>query len=194
MKHLTPRELIEAAEHSAPPARMTHVEDCQACASAVAELRAALGEARLAADVPEPSPLFWDHFSARVKEATSAEPVPHARWWAGVWRPVVAVASLAAVAVVGWSVLVTPVAVDVPDVGTEASLELPGIDDVPELPDGWEVDTEAWAAVTSVAGQIGVDSVRTLVPPSGAGLLEDLNARELQEFARLLRAEMGGVQ
>jgi hypothetical protein len=97
MKHLTPPELIEAAEHSAPPARMTHVEACRACATAVAELRAALGDARLAADVPEPSPLFWDHFSARVKDATSGEPVPHPRWWAGVWRPVFAVAGLAAV-------------------------------------------------------------------------------------------------
>jgi hypothetical protein len=194
MKHLTPPELIEAAEHSAPPARMTHVEACRTCATAVAELRAALGDARLAADVPEPSPLFWDHFSARVKDATSGEPVPHPRWWAGVWRPVFAVAGLAAVAVVGWSVLATPGALDVPDVGTQASVELPGIDDLPELPEAWEIDAEAWTAVTSVAGQVGVEGVRTLVPPSGAGLLDDLNTRELQEFARLLRAEMGGVQ
>src|SRR6185436_8662720 len=36
------------------------------------ELRAMLAAAR-DVDVPEPSPLFWDHLSARVSEAVAAE-------------------------------------------------------------------------------------------------------------------------
>jgi len=34
------------------------------------------------ADVPEPSPLFWEHLSQRVHDAVAAEPVP-SRGWAG---------------------------------------------------------------------------------------------------------------
>ena len=34
------------------------------------------------ADVPEPSPLFWEHLSQRVHDAVAAEPVP-SRSWAG---------------------------------------------------------------------------------------------------------------
>ena len=33
-------------------------------------------------EVPEPSPLFWDHLSARVRDAVAAEPAR--RWWSGV--------------------------------------------------------------------------------------------------------------
>src|SRR5689334_13377184 len=31
-------------------------------------------------DVPEPSPLFWDHLSQRVRTAVASEPVPQPRW------------------------------------------------------------------------------------------------------------------
>jgi hypothetical protein len=31
--------------------------------------------------VPEPSPLFWDHFSARVREAVAAEGLPRRPLW-----------------------------------------------------------------------------------------------------------------
>jgi len=34
------------------------------------------------ADVPEPSPLFWEHLSQRVHDAVAAEPVP-SRGWSG---------------------------------------------------------------------------------------------------------------
>jgi hypothetical protein len=40
------------------------------------ELIAALREV----DVPEPSPLFWDHLSERVREAVAAEPSPSSGW------------------------------------------------------------------------------------------------------------------
>ncbi len=31
-------------------------------------------------EVPEPSPLFWDHLSARVGEAVAAEQAPRRSW------------------------------------------------------------------------------------------------------------------
>ena len=36
-------------------------------------------------DGPEPSPLFWDHFSARVRDAVAAEAVRR-RSWFGDWN------------------------------------------------------------------------------------------------------------
>jgi len=35
------------------------------------------------ADVPEPSPLFWDHLSQRVKDAVANEPPPSTAWVRG---------------------------------------------------------------------------------------------------------------
>src|SRR5438132_10596593 len=40
------------------------------------EIIAALREV----DVPEPSPLFWNHLSERVREAVANEPAPAPRW------------------------------------------------------------------------------------------------------------------
>jgi hypothetical protein len=33
-----------------------------------------------AVDVPDPSPLFWDHLSERVREAVASEPTPSSGW------------------------------------------------------------------------------------------------------------------
>lgn len=207
--HLTPQELVEAAESGLSSVRMAHVERCEACAGAVRELHSALGDVRTTAAIPEPSPLFWDHFSARVREATSAEPLPRTSWWGSLWRPVVAVAALAVVAVLGLNVISTP---DLPpEVTTRASVdgpqevvvpptspeETPGPAIAPasiDAPDAWESDPEALRAVTAVASRLGEDGLQTLALASGPALLDDLNSRELQEFARLLRAQMGGVK
>lgn len=37
-----------------------------------------------AEEVPEPSPLFWEHLSQRVHDAVAAEPIPSRRWFTGV--------------------------------------------------------------------------------------------------------------
>jgi len=36
------------------------------------------------ADVPEPSPLFWEHLSQRVHDAVAAQPVPSRSWFGRV--------------------------------------------------------------------------------------------------------------
>ena len=62
--------------------------------------------ATLAVDVPEPSPLFWDHLSARVREAVTADAVP-ARPWFGVGRWSWGLAAVMSVAVLVIAVSVT---------------------------------------------------------------------------------------
>ena len=87
MTHLTQAELVDFIEGALPAARADHVDACDECRRLTDDLRAALSAA---ADVemPEPSPLFWDHFSARVREAVAADSDRRSSWsW--LWRPAV---------------------------------------------------------------------------------------------------------
>jgi hypothetical protein len=77
MGHLTSAQLIDLAENSdtgVSEASLSHVRSCAACQRQLGELRqtmAAVSEI----PVPEPSPLYWQHFSARVREAVANERV-----------------------------------------------------------------------------------------------------------------------
>lgn len=72
MRHLTSEQLIDLAEGGRSASSTPHLQSCETCRNRLAELRATLSVAA-SVDVPEPSPLFWDHFSARVHEAVEAE-------------------------------------------------------------------------------------------------------------------------
>src|SRR5262245_60410455 len=87
MRHLDEAALVDAAE-STHSEYVAHLAECDRCRAQIEELRALI---RVAEDapVPEPSPLFWDHLSARVREAISEE--PHNRtesfgWAARLWN------------------------------------------------------------------------------------------------------------
>jgi hypothetical protein len=104
MGHLTSDELVDLAEgtradHSAP-----HLERCAACREQLADLRAALLAAAEAGEVPEPSPLFWEHLSSRIRDAASLAPKPRVQWWRpAAWPRLMlhAAASLVAAFVIG---------------------------------------------------------------------------------------------
>src|SRR5262245_35327292 len=105
--HLSDIELMEAAEpldetgSGLPPARRRHLDQCEACRASLAAWRDTTMALAAGRDVPEPSPLFWDHFSDRVRMATASEPIREATWWERVWRPAVALsAALSAAALV----------------------------------------------------------------------------------------------
>src|SRR5438105_8300401 len=105
MRHLQSQELIDLAEGARPESSAVHLQACDECRRRLTDLRAAMSAAATV-DVPEPSPLFWDHFSARVHRAIEAEresPAPQFGWaWLRrplVWAPGLA-ALLLAVAVI----------------------------------------------------------------------------------------------
>lgn len=92
-RHLDIEALIDIAERTRPTP--LHAENCDVCREQLAGLRSAMA-AVMDVEVPEPSPLFWDHLSLRVREAVGAEPAPRPGFWdAWSWRPVVAVSALA---------------------------------------------------------------------------------------------------
>jgi hypothetical protein len=78
MGHLSTTELLEAcdaAESSRSGGAAAHLSTCASCHRQVAELQGMLRAARDAA-IPEPSPLFWDHLSARIRAEIASAPVP----------------------------------------------------------------------------------------------------------------------
>ena len=69
IKHLSRTEFVDLIESAAalPVERAQHVEACAQC-RAEAEMLRAVASLAVADEAPGPSPLFWDHFSARVAE------------------------------------------------------------------------------------------------------------------------------
>jgi hypothetical protein len=84
--HLTFEELIDAAEDPRVEAAMPHVQSCDACRREIVALRATMAAAA-GVDVPEPSPLFWDHLSHRVREAVESAEAPESRSAFAGWTP-----------------------------------------------------------------------------------------------------------
>jgi len=74
MSHLRPEQLVDLAEGVIAATSMPHLASCDACRRELADMRAMLtAVADPDCAVPEPSPLFWDHLSARVREAVVEE-------------------------------------------------------------------------------------------------------------------------
>jgi hypothetical protein len=77
--HATIDELIDIAEGASLEASAPHLAECERCRAQLSDLRAAMSAAK-EVEVPEPSPLFWNHLSARVSEAVAAEPRASQTW------------------------------------------------------------------------------------------------------------------
>lgn len=184
MPHLSPAELIDLAEGTRSP--VPHLSGCEVCRRHVAELRVAL-RAAAAAEVPEPSPLFWDHLSARVREAVQAEP-PFRRWWdVRALRPrtVWTVAASAVVAIAAVATLRAPRqpaerAAPPPSITAGArarSADDPSLAFVADLTAGFDWDQAAAAG---------------LAPRLGAAdkAIAELTDAERRELERLIKNEM----
>ena len=85
--HLSPEEFVDAAEGTRTDASLPHLAECDRCRGELADLRRTMAVA-VDADLPEPSPLFWQHLSARVGERIDAEITNVGRtWWQASIRP-----------------------------------------------------------------------------------------------------------
>jgi hypothetical protein len=198
MTHLSRDELLGLAESDAPIAAGHHAASCPACRQEVESLRTVLHDAR-SVEVPEPSPLFWEHLSARVHRAIAEEPVA-ASADAGPWfRPrwALALGGLSAVVLAGVLVAgrgpsrspaVVPQVV-VAENGPSTIESTP----VSEVADG--MDGEDWDLVTGLAEDADVDDVSDLLdvvtPGTADGVVPRLSDEEQDELIRLIRAEMG---
>ena len=150
------------------------------------------------ADVPEPSPLFWDHFSARVRDEIANETPGRWGWTSGLrpW-PVAAAAAVVVALLVAVSVFRAPS--NQPAAGTDrqevADARPPAVApvDADADPDDVEVD-EAWAVVRAVADDVVWDDVTdagiSARPGSADRAIQTLSAAERTELAALIAEEL----
>lgn len=182
--HLSPDDIAAVVDGTLGEAARAHLDTCSSCREKVAEVAALVADVK-AAPVPEPSPLFWDHLSARVREATARESTPDRRLWP-LSRPVLALGGLAAVAVVAffWSVPSRDQASTTPASAAVTSGETPADPDL------------AWRTMSDLAASMTADDVRraTAPAPDRSGVLSELSEDERAAFVALLRMEMGDVQ
>jgi len=97
-RHLSEGELVDLALGATGKDR-EHAAGCASCSFRLEELQQGLALARKA-DVPEPSPLYWDALRRNVSRRIAEEPRPLANW--GRLLPLVAAAAaLLAIALSG---------------------------------------------------------------------------------------------
>jgi hypothetical protein len=189
--HLTDSEFVEHVEGVLRPERVAHVQTCNACRRQVERLTAALADAR-AVDVPEPSPLFWDHFSAQVRAAVDEQqPSRASDVLNALRRPGLALAGAAMLALL----VIAAVWFRNPRPVSDSAATTPAPASVPE-PDlaSLEADRE-WTFVATMADGIDWETVDaaglSLRPGTVERMAEDLSREEQAELARLLREELG---
>ena len=196
MTHLTPDELIDVLDDVLTPATRAHLEMCAHCQREAAQLRAVLGDAR-AANVPEPSPLFWDHLSARVQTAIADDATPPriARWFEWpVLAPIAALALLvialvSAVPTRGGNALDTARASDAENVIADDGAVGPD-SSLAEV----SVAESQWALVAELVGNLDVDAASdagiATFPGAADRAVMQLTSSEQQELLRLLQEEL----
>jgi hypothetical protein len=181
-RHLSPEESIAALEGTLDPARRLHLDVCERCRRELADLESVWSAARAASDDAEPSPLFWDQFSARVREAVRAESSTGSFGWRRLWQPAVAIAAAAVLLV--WLAGRDP-----------ARPELAAIDQEAAATDGAAPDPR-WEAVMALAAELSVDDVHRAVPSrfESVVLFDELTEEEQAALADLLASEMRGLE
>ena len=179
MTHLTSDELIDAVEGNLDGSRRPHLDTCEVCRQQVADLAGVLGEA-LAVAVPEPSPLFWQHLSQRVRTAIEAEPPAAGGWGSWLRWPVLAPIAALALLVMVLAVSLPREAPVAPVMANNAAAETTG--------------DESFAVVAELVGDFDWDTAvsagLTVAPGAADRAVLELTALEQQALTRLLQAEL----
>ena len=211
MSHVTTEQLIDLAEGAQAESSAPHLQSCGSCRQQLAELRAMMS-AVAEIEAPEPSPLFWDHLSARVHDAVDAEHGSGAGLAGGgraagatiaAWlrmRPalvgafavlVAAVAGALVGALVGAGVLTLQMARPASDVTPAASVA-----EAADLASGLTpvADDPSLALVADLAAGLDWEAARAVGLITHVGASDDavnqLTAGERRELRQLLQGEL----
>jgi hypothetical protein len=188
MTHLTAIEIVDFLDGQLDTQRAAHLDDCAVCRAQADQLRATLEGTAL--DIPEPSPLFWEHFSTQVRDRVAKEQVEGTGLtaWLAEW-PRTALATCAAI------VLLTLAGATIIRRESPRSPE-PTVP--PTAADALFTDDMAaevaWAEVQKAAERVGLDEAHqagiTAPQESAERAIRQLTDRERQELISLLEAEM----
>lgn len=183
MRHLSPSEFIDFADGVLPAARAAHLDRCDACREQGGAVRLTMSAAEYA-EVPEPSPLFWDHLSARVRADIGDAPPIRAPWWR---RPAAVLACATA------AMLLVAVTIRQAPRRTDARVAAP-IASEDTAADAAEVSDPAWDLLVTAAGDLQIDDAHAVGFGVRAATLDsavlELTPAEREELGRLLRDEL----
>lgn len=187
--HLRPEELVDAVEGTLDRARAAHAAGCLTCADEIARLTLLMRDVEAAGVVPEPSPLFWDHLTARVRREAET-PARAARWWSPSARSTFGLAATALAAIALMLIVRPPTPRDArapTDVARTAATDiwLPPLEESP------------WDVMLGLAGDLSWEDVnQAAMPRTGTAdtLIEELTPAEREQFVRLLRREIGDLE
>ncbi len=190
MTHLSPDNFVDLLDGTLSEAAVPHLASCERCRQQLADLRVTW-QAATEADVPEPSPLFWDHLSARVHDAVAAEGQARAPWWRIDWSWTsvgLAGASVAALALV--AILQVPrTGSQVPSVSVVAT-NAAGVSAVDAAAEPVALpDDESIGLMADLAGDLDWDAVAELgLTTDGLAYrgASEMTADERVELQRLL--------
>ena len=195
-RHLSPDELVDLAQGTSSESSSRHVELCEACRRQLADMRAMLSAAA-EVDVPEPSPLFWDHFSERVRQAVALEGAPRrASWWEwGSWPGVVVpLSAVAFAAVIIAAVLGTRPRVPPPSSEASSSSHASAGLDLPLFEPLDPSSDPSLSLVADLTAELDWDTASGMELTTHAGgpdeAVGELTGGELGELQRLLKEEL----
>ena len=200
MHHLSSETFVDLLDGTVAESEVQHLGSCDACRNQLAQLRATLHMA-VQTEVPEPSPLFWDHLASRVREDVRREaeqPREAAGWIATLrvswWRlgGLVSVATAAVALVVS---LQTPRVAQAPGAQT-IGIASPSIALVPDATDSSDsIDQdEPLGFVADLASSVDWDDAVELGFSSPGDVdrsLVNLDEGERVELQRLLHEALG---
>jgi hypothetical protein len=201
MTHLSPAEFVDLVDGTLAPARAAHAEACAECRTQAAVVQSMLREAGQV-EVPEPSPLFWDHFSARVRGAVAEERLSAQRsgwfsWSSEVTRgmvPVAATAVLVVALLVG--AVMTRRSARAPEAMAARTPAPAGAPLVPAADDAAldAANSEVWDVLTAAASDMQIEDAReagmTVRPGAIDRAVQKMAPDELNELGRLLQSEL----
>jgi hypothetical protein len=153
----------------------------------------------LEAEVPEPSPLFWQHLSQRVHDAVAVEPVPSRAWasrfnfaWAGGLVAAAAVMFLAVTVSMRHEPKTAPSAAVAPTALTAATTVADGAAADDTLP---PVDDDAsFAVIGDLASGMDFDELGAaglmVAPGSADEVLSQMSGDEQRAVVELLQQEI----
>ena len=186
MAHLTPDQLVDAAEGSAPESAFPHLQSCGRCREELAELRAALASIEPDA-VPEPSPLFWPHLSSRVREVIEEDAGQPLAASSPRWLPRLLISALACGAM-----LIVAATLRVGDWSRESSR--PVVAAGGEVFSGASTDDPSFGLVSALTADLDWDTVHDSGFVAHNGMVDRavsaLSADERVELAKLLNDEL----
>ena len=195
--HLSESEFVDLVEDALDPRRAAHVETCAACRERAGTLRALLRDTA-AVEVPEPSPLFWGHLSARVRDGVAAEPAAAGSGW--MWSGMRGLVSFAAAAALVVAVLSGVMLMRAVRHGSPPSPVVAEQGAATVAPDGSSevspdaANAEVWAVLTTAASDVEFEDAHAAgmhVPPGTIDhAVQDLTAAERTELGRLLQTEL----